>query len=101
MYITSILRKLHSVFLCYLTHVIESPHHFPESTFPPTILNFHWIIFSLPIHIELMSETIDFHVMKYTCPRFLFPSAQKKAFHRDNHLGRGTIAIYNGLHMTM
>ena len=58
MYITSILRKLHSVFLCYLTHVIESPHHFPESTFPPAILNpsLH-IAFPFPIHIEKMSET--------------------------------------------
>lgn len=97
MYITSIFRKLHSVFSCYLTHVIRVSFfqslHFPLQSWTSTGSSF------LCPFIELMSETVDFHVMKYTGPRFL--SAQKESFsYREFHLGRGTIAYIMGSMMT-
>ena len=69
-----------------------------EKIFPTAILLPCRITFPFHTDIEQMSETMAlFSFHDVSCPRFLFPSAQKKAFHQCYALSKGVATVYDGL----
>ena len=91
------IQKINSFLRCYKPKSLKVPTP-PESPFPLAILHLHWIIFPLPIHTELMSETMDqFSFYDASIPHILVSKCPEEISDRCIQLGRHVTVAQKGL----